>query len=111
MTKLSIETESPETAVLLMEILMEVDRAEQKHPIWPECHIKQIAIVMEEAGELVSAGNQIDEGKGTFLDVRTEAIQTAATSIRFLKRLAETEKAYNQSGIIEYFSESEVNND
>lgn len=110
MTSLTIKTDSPETVVLLMEILMEVARAEQKHPIWPECHIKQIAIVMEEAGELVRAGNQIDEGKGTFQDVRTEAIQTAATSIRFLKRLAETDNSYNQAGIIEYFSESEVNN-
>jgi hypothetical protein len=91
---------------------MEVERAQMKHPKWPECPIKQIAIVTEEAGELTRAGNQLDEGKGTFDEIRTEAIHTAAVTIRFLMRLPETKAAYNYPGIIEYFSqEGEVNHE
>lgn len=107
MTSLKITTEKPEAAVLIMEILMEVERAQKEHPKWPECPIKQIAIVTEESGELTRAGNQLDEGKGTFKEIREEAIQTAAMAIRFLMQLPETEKAYNFPGIIEYFSNEE----
>ena len=105
MTTLSITTESPEAATLLMEIMMEVERAHQKHPKWPDCPIKQIAIVSEESGELTRAGNQLDEGKGTFEEIRTEAIQTAAVTIRFLMQLPKTKEAYNFPGIREYFAE------
>lgn len=82
---------------------MEVERAEIKHPVWPSCHVKQIAFISEESGELTRAGNLLDEGTGSFAEIRTEAIQTAATVIRFLKKLKETERAYDQQGIIEYF--------
>lgn len=104
MTQIIITTESPESAAAIVEILIEVERAEKKHPVWPECHVKQIAIVSEEAGELVRAGNQLDEGKGSFADLRMEAIQTAATAIRFIKLLRQTELNYNQPDIIEYFA-------
>jgi hypothetical protein len=60
MTELKISTDSPETAAIIISILMEVERAEKKHPTWPGCHVKQIAFVAEEAGELVRAGNQLD---------------------------------------------------
>ena len=110
MTTLKITTENTAAASLIMEILMEVERAHQKHPKWPDCPIKQIAIVSEESGELTRAGNQLDEGKGTFDEIRLEAIQTAAVTIRFLMQLPKTKEAYNYPGIIEYFAEgSEVN--
>lgn len=104
MTEINITTDSPEAASIVVEILMEVERAEQKHPVWPGCHVKQIAFVVEEAGELVRAGNQLYEGTGTFAEIRTEAIQIAATAIRLLKKLPETEQAYDQPNIIEYFN-------
>jgi len=100
MTTLSITTENIETATLIMEIMMEVERAEKKHPVWPDCHVKQIAFVAEESGELVRAGNLLDEGTGTFDEIRTEAIHTAATALRFLKNLPETKKCYYSTPVI-----------
>ncbi|TDQ12211.1 hypothetical protein [Pedobacter metabolipauper] len=107
MTEVKFKTNSPELAAIIISILMEVDGAESKHPKWPECHVKQIAFVAEESGELVRAGNLLDEGQGSFEDIKTEAIHTAATAIRFLKNLPETQKAYSYPGIIEYFSNTE----
>lgn len=103
MTEVKVTTESPEAASIIVEILMEVERAEKKHPIWPQCHVKQIAFISEESGELTRAGNLLNEGIGSFKDIRTEAIHTAATAIRFLKKLADTEAVFNEKGIIEYF--------
>jgi hypothetical protein len=110
MTELKIKSESPETAAIIISILMEVERAEKKHPVWPGCHVKQIAFVAEEAGELVRAGNLLDEGKGTFEEIKTKAIHTAATTIRFLKNMAATEKAHSHPDIIEYFEERSIDN-
>jgi hypothetical protein len=87
MTELKIKTDSPEAAVILIEILSEVQRAETKYPNWPECNVKRAAIVLEEAGELIREANQLDEGTGSFSNLRTEAIQTAAMCIRLLKHL------------------------
>ena len=87
MTKLTIETDTPETATILIEIMCEVERAERKYPDWPSCNVKRAAIILEEAGELIREANQLDEGKGSITNLRTETIQTAATCIRMLKSL------------------------
>lgn len=105
MTTIKITTEKPEVAALLIDIMIEVERAEAKHPIWPTCHIKQIAIIAEEAGELIREGNLIDEGAGTFAQARKEAIETAATCIRFLTRIKQTEEDFNQPAITDYFND------
>jgi hypothetical protein len=94
MATLNVIGVSPELIAVVTSILMEVARAESKHPVWPDCHIKQIAFITEESGELTRAGNHIDEGIGTFKEVREEAIQTASTCIRFLLKLRDTEIAY-----------------
>jgi len=107
MTEIKITTDSPEAASIIVEILMEVERAERKHPTWPGCHVKQIAFVAEEAGELVRAGNQLDEGKGTFIEIKEEAIQVAATAIRLLKKLPETEKLYTEPCIIDFLTDDD----
>lgn len=107
MTDLKITTDSPETVAIIISILMEVECAEKKHPVWPSCYVKQIAIVAEEAGELVRAGNQLDEGKGTFLEIKEEAIQVAATAIRLLKKLTETEKLYTEPFIIDFLTDDD----
>jgi len=72
---------------ILTAILFEIESAESKYPIWPECHIRRAAIVAEEAGELIREANLLSEGKGNIENLKTEAIQTAATAIRFLKLL------------------------
>lgn len=81
-TTIKITTDSPQTACLLMEINMEVERAEKKHPMWPEDNAGRALIILEEAGEIAKAINDGDHG-----NLRTEIIQTAATCIRFLKAL------------------------
>lgn len=72
---------------VLAQILMELSRAIQKHPHFPEDLIHMAAIVAEESGELIRATvQQVYEG-GSMEEVRTEAVQTAATAIRFLLTL------------------------
>lgn len=68
-------------------ILAEVQRAQQKHPTWPSGDtLHAAAIVSEESGELMRAAVQ-HRGEGGSLEAcDLEAIQTAATCIRFLER-------------------------
>ena len=87
MTRLTIETDTPETATTLIEIMSEVERAENKFPVWPTCNVKRAAIILEEAGELIREANLLDKGKGSVINLRTEIIQTAAMCIRMLKFL------------------------
>jgi len=67
-------------------ILAEVDRAEAKHPNWPADFIHGAAIVGEESGELIRAALQHKYEKGNPHDMIMEAIHTAATCIRFLRK-------------------------
>lgn len=68
-------------------ILEELQRAEAKHPKWPKDVIHAAAIVSEESGELIRAAVQYTYEDGNKKDLEKEAIQTAATCIRFLKNL------------------------
>jgi len=72
---------------LIKQILEEVERAEKKHPYWPNDWIHSAAIVCEESGELIRATIQLTYEGGEIESVRHEAIQTAATCIRLLKNL------------------------
>jgi hypothetical protein len=80
----SAVADNPDTATL---IAAEVERARAKHPMWPIYdHLYAAAIVMEEAGELMRAAVQLKGEGGSFADCDKEAIQTAATCVRFLER-------------------------
>lgn len=68
-------------------IIEELIRAELKHPDWPTDVVYKAAIVSEESGELMRAAVQYEMEGGDIEDVRTEAIQTAATCIRLLLNL------------------------
>ena len=81
--------------IALAQIFSEVERAEKLHPDWPTNPIHQAAIVMEEAGELIRACNCYSETKTGKKDIATEAVQTAASAIRFLKNL-ELEKSIHE---------------
>lgn len=81
--------------IVLAQIFSEVERAEKLHPDWPTNPIHQAAIVMEEAGELIRACNCYSETKTGKKDIATEAVQTAASAIRFLKNL-ELEKSIHE---------------
>lgn len=76
------------TDEIINEILKEVDRAENKHPDWPMDKIHAAAIVCEESGELIRCAVQYELENGSNLsELKKEAIQTAATCIRLLKKL------------------------
>lgn len=70
---------------ILSAIVDELKRAEQKHPDWPTDIIHAAAIVGEESGELTQAALQCHYEKGSMANCQVEAIQVAATVIRFLK--------------------------
>lgn len=85
-------------------IIKELARAEHLFPHWPTTegpdHIHAAAIVAEEAGEILKAANNWQtHGTGNLEHIRTEAIQTAAMSFRFLLEMdrveAERSKAKN----------------
>lgn len=73
--------------LIIKQILSEVERAEEKHPYWPEDIIHAASIVGEESGELTRAALQLIYEGGNVEDIKKEAIHTAATCIRLLKNL------------------------
>jgi sirohydrochlorin ferrochelatase len=85
---------------ILDDILKEVKRAKKKHPRWPDHVVARAAIVSEEAGELVRAAllykyereSSPEDQKQQIDDMKKEAIQTAATCIRFLEDLKTIEE-------------------
>lgn len=80
-------TDKEIATIIINDILDEVDRAEKKHPNWPDNPYKGMAIIGEELGEANQALLQSDDEGGTVDDVRKELIETAATCIRMIKNL------------------------
>lgn len=72
---------------IIQSILLELERAECKFPYWPTDAIHAAAIVNEESGELIRAALQYRYESGDLANLKTEAIQTAAMCIRFLKNI------------------------
>lgn len=77
---------------VLAQVMNEIDRAEKIHPAWPRDVVKAASLCSEECGELVRAANTFDETRTGRKDIVTEAIHTAATAIRLLKNIEETEE-------------------
>ena len=67
-------------------MLDEVERAMDLHP-WPEGLIHQVAIMMEEAGEVIKAANDYVHHGGSLDEVIRETIHTGATCLRLLDNL------------------------
>ena len=83
-------------------IQQELRKAVVKHPNWPRDPIHQAAVVSEEAGELVQAclDSVYDPRKTEGVKVQREAIQVAASAIRFLINFDETldPRTYKSTG-------------
>lgn len=76
----------------------ELVKATAKFPEWPDDPIHALAVLGEEYGELQKAVLQMtyEPEKVSYRDVREEAIQTAAMSVRFMMSLLEYH--FSQSG-------------
>ena len=70
-------------------VLNELNRAEEAHPDWSGDPVRAAAIVAEESGELVKAVLDREEKNTSRYAIITEAVQTAASAIRFLKNFEE----------------------
>ena len=83
---------------ILIEVVAELDSATEKFPLWPTDPIHAFAILGEECGELNKAVLQAtyEPHKSNEDEVRAEAIQVAAMSLRFLMSL--NEYKYVKSG-------------
>lgn len=70
-------------------IYAELNRAIAKFPTWPADPLHAVAIIGEEFGELTKAILQLvyEPHKSSPYDVKSEAIQTAAMAIRFVRNL------------------------
>lgn len=76
---------------VIASVFAEIERAETIHPAWPRDVVKACSLLAEEAGEAVRAANTFDETRTGKKDIVIEAIHTAATAIRFLKNIEETD--------------------
>ncbi|MBM9615257.1 hypothetical protein JWJ90_13305 [Desulfobulbus rhabdoformis] len=64
--------------------LVELARAEELYPVWPENQIEAVAIMVEEAGEALEADLSVGRNVN---DVCEELVQVIAMCIRILKNL------------------------
>lgn len=88
MYEVKFNTDTPELATIVFQVLTELKRAKEIHPDWPTCNIKRTALVVEEAGEAIREANRIEEGLSFIGELKIELIQTASTAIRHLEVLA-----------------------
>ena len=75
------------TEAIIVDIVAELRRAEEKYQEWPADLIHQVAIMQEESGEAIRAAlNHVYHGE-PLADVRAELVQAAAMCLRCLKNL------------------------
>lgn len=69
----------------------EIERAVTKYPMWPVDALHAVAVLNEEVGELNKAVLQTtyEPHKTNYSELLTEAIQTAAMSVRFLMSMGD----------------------
>jgi len=75
-----------EEIMLLSEFRAELGRAREAHPLWPKDPVRQVAIMVEEAGEALQAvlDWQVCGGPRGPKDLRKELVQTGAMALRCL---------------------------
>ncbi|GEM_PF-4033695 len=78
---------SYEHLAIFVPVQIELQRAEEIHPNFPNDMFQQLAIMQEEAGEVTKAVLDYHFGKDTIEHVREELIQTAAMCVRMLQNL------------------------
>ena len=96
------------------DVLIELERAEHKHPNWPADRVRQAAVIAEEAGEALRAALSLteyeEEGDIRLSDIERsykiermgnameyEVIQTAAMAVRWLLNYRTARAKRNQA--------------
>ena len=64
-----------------------MQKAEEKHPHWPEDILHAVGILVEEVGELQKACLEWVYEDGEKIEIEKEAIHSAAMALRFMKHL------------------------
>lgn len=80
---------------IVNEILFELEKAKKKHPEFPFGVVEMLAIMAEESGEAVQAGNNYKWENGDISAVEIELKHTAAMCIRILERIDEMYSHYD----------------
>lgn len=69
---------------IIDDVVFELRKAEEKHPIFPVEIVEMVAIMAEESGEAIQAANNFRWDGGAIEDVELELKHTAAMCIRSL---------------------------
>jgi NTP pyrophosphatase (non-canonical NTP hydrolase) len=83
----NFKPKKPDRKQIINQFLIELQKAEEKHPNWPKELTHQALILAEEAGEIAKAALHIIEGKGTLEELKEEIYQTGAMCIRLAENL------------------------
>jgi len=81
---------------IYVQIERELNRAKEKHPIFPDNIVERVAIMMEEAGEAMQAVNDLKHGidnSHSRKHLIEELIQTAAMCVRCIESMEEKDNA------------------
>ena len=68
-------------------IMLELEKAKTKFPLWPVDVIHAVSVMNEEAGESIQAALQLSYEGGSIDNVKAELIQTAAMCFRALENI------------------------
>lgn len=72
---------------IMLDITVELARAESIRPDWPDDVPRQVVIVAEEAVELIRAAIDVNSGRENSIAVKDAAVRTATMAIRLLVNL------------------------
>jgi hypothetical protein len=95
----TVEAPNGAVADVLRQVLNELVVAKDKWPKWPDDIIHAAGVVNKEAGSLMRAAIKVVYSEDDYVtgSVRKEALQTAATAIRFLQSLNNVYYEHNKS--------------
>lgn len=72
---------------IMFAIEQELEKAKEKHPIFPVSPVERCSIMMEEAGEAVQAANDVMWANGDKEKLKMELRHTACVCVRILEAM------------------------
>ena len=89
--RIELKSNKEDLDSIFLLITKELQRAENKHPLWPDDVVHSAGIMAEECGESQQAANQLYWEGGDREKLIREIVQTGAMAVRFLLYLAKKE--------------------